>query len=365
MPLTARHDSRLRDHDTQRIALEVMSEVAHIADAPATVAQRAHAVLESLRRVIPFEGSWLAVLGPERGEHHSLEQRGYDASTDAYLRSTGVLEDVEMTGINRAAAPICVRRLPVPPQELRVWADYLVPSGFREGGAIGLFADHRYLGMVAVHTDTVAHPTDGALDLLQLIAPVIARAVDPLRGISETAQVVHQAEAGIILTRDGRAHPLPGLARHPLLDADTPLYNAVAAYLARDPDFRTFLCPDNAVAGEGRYERISILPCDCEPPFYLTAAVTMAAARDLHGLSPHDLTVLGALVEPGTATAPASHPTQREVDARLPHIMATLHTRTREQAAARARRLGMYVPPALSPRDERARSEADLGTVGA
>jgi GAF domain-containing protein len=233
MPRTARHDSRLRDHDTQRIALEVMCEVAHIADARPTIAQRARAVLDSLARVNPFEGSWLAILGPEHSEHHSLEQRGYGASTDAYLRSTGVLEDVEMTGINRAAAPICARRLPVAPQELRVWADYLVPSGFREGGAIGLFADHRYLGMVAVHTDTAAHPTDGALDLLQLIAPMIGRAVDPLRGTSETAQVVHQAEAGIFLTRDGRAHPLPGLGRHPLLDADTPLRPAVAAHLAR------------------------------------------------------------------------------------------------------------------------------------
>jgi hypothetical protein len=149
-----------------------------------------------------------------------------------------------------------------------------------------------------------------------------------------------------------------------LLDTDTPLRHAVAAYLARDPDFRTFLCPDNAVGEQGRYERVSILPCDCEPPFYLTAAVTMTAAHDLHGLSPHDLTVLGALVEPGAATALASQFSRREVEARLPHIMATLHARTREQAAARARRLGMYVPPALSPRDERARSEADLWTVG-
>lgn len=78
-----------------------------------------------------------------------------------------------------------------------MWADYLVPSGFREGGAIGLFADHRYLGMVAVHTDTAAHPTDGALDLLQLIAPTIARAVDPLRGISETAHDLHGLRLGV------------------------------------------------------------------------------------------------------------------------------------------------------------------------
>lgn len=364
MPHTARPDARLRDHDTQRIALEVMHEVANIANARASIGQRAQAVLDTLRRLIPFEGSWLAVLSPEHSEHHSLVRRGYDAATEAYLRSSAVLEDVEVCGINRATAPVCVRRLPIPPQELRVWADYLLPSGFREGGAVGLFANQRYLGLMAVHTDTADHPTDAALDLVHLIAPMIARAVDPLRGVNATAQVVRQAEAGIILSRDGHAHPLPGLAGHPLLAADTPLRHVVAGYLARDPDFHTFLCPNNAGVETGRYERISILPCHCDAPFYLTAAVTMTAARDLHGLCPQDLALLGALVEPDPATALPSQPTQRERNARWPHIMATLHTRTREQAVARAQRLGIYVPPALSARDEPARSEDDLWTVG-
>jgi hypothetical protein len=55
--------------------------------------------------------------------------------------------------------PVCIRRLPVPSEELRVWADYLAPAGFREGVGAGLFAGNRYVG--GPHS---AHRHPGASD---------------------------------------------------------------------------------------------------------------------------------------------------------------------------------------------------------
>ena len=47
----------------------VVREVAGIALAPASVEERAEALLESLRQVTPFQAGWTGLLDPERREH--------------------------------------------------------------------------------------------------------------------------------------------------------------------------------------------------------------------------------------------------------------------------------------------------------
>jgi hypothetical protein len=339
---------RLRDRDTRRVALEAMTEIAHLADARASIEERAQAVANALRPVVPFEGSWIAVLDPERVEHVTMLSDGYDRATDGYLRSVDVLEDIEMVGATRSAIPVCLRRLPFPPHELRVWADYLAPAGFVDAVGAGLFSRDRYVGMLALHTDTTAHPTDEALALIRLLSPLIARALDPLRSVSATAELVLGAKAGIVLNRDGRSAPIPGLEQHHQLHDGTPLRQVVDTYLVAGRGQITFLSPDAMAAPLG-YHRVTLLPCDAQEPFHLVAAVALSEVHDLRGLTPTDVTILGLLDEGSSrAQAAALGITPRLIDERMPRITATLHTPTRAQAVSRAVRLGVFVPPALA-----------------
>lgn len=143
--------------------LQVAVEVAGIAARPAGIEERAQALLEPLRRVVPFEAAWLGLLDPERREHVALAFQGSDDRIRARFASPAGVAEVELIGMHRARPPLRLRDSPVPPAELRGWAEYLEPAGFRETLAVGLFTpDGRHLGVLALHTDTAVHPTDAA-----------------------------------------------------------------------------------------------------------------------------------------------------------------------------------------------------------
>jgi hypothetical protein len=97
------------------------------------------ALLEPLPRVVPFQAARIALLDPERRRSVTLASRGYDDPVRAYFESPAVVEEIELLGLARRYPPIRVRNLPVPPAEVRGWAEYLEPAGFRDGLAVGLF----------------------------------------------------------------------------------------------------------------------------------------------------------------------------------------------------------------------------------
>jgi hypothetical protein len=112
--------------------LEIAAEVGQIAFGPGDVEQSAEALLEPLRRAVPFQGAWIALLDQERDSFVSLVTHGYDDPCHSYLNSSTVFEEAELLGLNRAARPMCLRDLPIPPAETRGWAEYMSPAGFRE-----------------------------------------------------------------------------------------------------------------------------------------------------------------------------------------------------------------------------------------
>jgi DNA-binding CsgD family transcriptional regulator len=77
--------------------------------------------------------------------------------------------------------------------------------------------------------------------------------------------------------------------------------------------------------------------------------VLAGPAGDLHGLSPQELQVLGLLVTGASneRIAVALGITRRTVDGHVEHVRGKLAARSRTAAAARALRLGLFVPPAL------------------
>jgi hypothetical protein len=168
----------------------VVREVAGIALAPGSVEERAEACLESLRRMVPFQAGWIAPLDPERRQLVPLVSRGYDDPARAYFTSPASVAGIELLGLHRARPPMRLRDFPVPPADVRGWAEYLRPAGFREGLGVGLFApDGRYLGQLTLNTDTAAHPADAARDAIGTLVGVDPQSEGAAAGVVGTTVI--------------------------------------------------------------------------------------------------------------------------------------------------------------------------------
>jgi len=331
-------------------ALEIATEVATVAAAPAGVAERAEALLAPLRRLVPFVAARIYLLDMAHRAEHPLVSVGYDDKVRSYQDSPQHIADVELLGLDRHGPPLRLRDLPVPPERIRGWTEFLEPAGFREGIAVRLTtSDGRYLGLLGLNTDTPAHPTDAARDVLGVLSTTLAAAVDPLRSISAAARLVDGASGGVLLTRDGRPLPLPGLAGHPLLAPGSRLLVAAAGQL--DSVAHTaFLSPYDS-DGEDTHLRVTVLACPPLPPAYVVAAVVVTPRTALCRLTRRELEVLGLLVEGCSNRRIASifRLTERTVATHLEHILAKLDAPTRTLAAVYALRRGLYIPRSLQP----------------
>lgn len=337
-------------------ALEIATEVASVAAAPVGLGERAEALLGPLRRLLPFEAARVYLLDMERRAEHSLFTTGLDEKVQSYLDSPEHVDDVEQVGLDRHGPPMRLRDLAVPRDEIRAWAEYLTPAGFREGVGVRLAtSDGRYLGLLSVYTDTAAHPTDAAREFLGVLSTTMANALDPLRAIGAAARLVHGAVAGVLLTRDRCTLPLPGLPGHAVLVPGSALLGAAADQLEQAAH-ATFLCPYDP-AGEDTHLRATVIACPDLPPAHVVAAVVVAPAGDLGRLTRRELEVLGLIVEgcSNRRIASSLRLTERTVTTHLEHILAKLHASTRTLAAVYALRRGLYIPRPLQRVAERDR----------
>src|SRR3954454_14454716 len=251
--------------DLPHAGAKIAAEVARIASVPTSIDQRAQLLLEPLGRVVPFQGAWISLLDPEAREQPPLVCHGYPSGLRSYMGGPAGVAEIEMLGLDRSGAPR-LSDLPIDLQQVLSWAEYLAPAGFRGGLAAGLFApDGRYLGMLGLNTDSVAHPTVAARDLLTRLTPMIAHAVDPMRSLTAAVTLVRNAEAGIVLTRAGNALPLPGLPTHPLPTLGSDVLMVVAERLTQGDRHTTFLCrrPGDEAAG---HARVTMLACPLDVP---------------------------------------------------------------------------------------------------
>jgi DNA-binding CsgD family transcriptional regulator len=329
----------------------MVSEVGQIASGSGTVEQRAAAVLDTLHRLVPFRAAVIYLLDPDRREVMPIASRGYGKAVSDYMLSPANMEEIELLGLTRHRAALRLRDLPVPLERVRGWVEYLRPAGFREGLAVGLFApEGRHLGILGLNTDTERHPTEAARDLIGIMAPTIAAAVDPTRSLAGMARIISPARAGILLTREGKALPLNGLPGHPLLNVGSSVLAVATRQLPVSGGYGSFLSPDATQDAVDSHVRITMLACPPDAPQYVMAVVLLSPAGDLHGMTGRELEILGLIVEgwPNRRIAAALFITERTVAAHVGNILPKLGAPTRTLAAVRAFRLGLYVPPALA-----------------
>jgi DNA-binding CsgD family transcriptional regulator len=261
-----------------------------------------------------------------------------------------MLADVELVGLRRSRRPVRLRDSPIPPSDLPGWADYLAPAGFRDAVSAGLFTpEGRYLGLLTLNTQTADQVSEAARDLVGLLATPIASAVDPLRSLSTIAGIVRGATAGVVLSHGGTGLALPGLPDHRLLAPGSGVVAAACEQVAQGSSYASFLAPLPRGQDAEGHVRVSVLAVPRDVSFFAAAVVLISPAGDLCGLSRRELQVLGQLVTGASneQIAVALAISARTVAVHIEHARAKLAAPSRTAAAARALRLGLFVPFSL------------------
>jgi DNA-binding CsgD family transcriptional regulator len=313
----------------------------------ATTSQRAHEMLEVLRRAVPFDAAFLAFADPSDGRDRALVTVDLDEAAVRLLGGPQVARDIELTGTDRARPPLGPSGLSYPVEELPTWAECLIPSGLREGLGVALFADGgRHVGHLAVLSASPAPPSPAARRRLARLAPVLARALDPLRSLLAGARLVQGVTAGTALRADGGCQVIPGLATDPLLLPGSPVLGFARRRVRDGRVSSSFLWPLGGTHAPDGHARVTVLSASDDPGPGLAGLALLSPAPALHGLTPRELEVLGLLVEGCTNRDIARRlvVTPRTVATHLEHILAKLGTPTRTHAAVRAERDGLYVP---------------------
>jgi DNA-binding CsgD family transcriptional regulator len=332
----------MRSHQARELLL------AETAASAGTTHERAQALLEVLRRVVPFDGAFLAFADPLRHDYPSLMTVDLDARTVEFLSGPQVARDIEVTGTDRARPPVGPSDLPYPAEELPTWAECLIPSGLHEGLGVALFASGgRYVGHLAVLSGSRQPPTPATRRRLARLAPVLAHGIDPMRSLLTAARLVRGATAGVVLRADGGCQALPGLPTDALLIPRSPALAAARERIGDGHVYCSFLWPVGGSHAPGGHVRVTVLAAPEDVPPQLTAVALLSPGTDLHGLTPRELEVLGLVVEgcSNHEIARALVVAPRTVAAHLEHIFVKLAAPTRTLAAVRAERDGLYVPP--------------------
>jgi DNA-binding CsgD family transcriptional regulator len=327
-------------------ATKIAADVAAIASAPGRIGQRAQSLLQPLREVVPYRGAWISLLNQESREQPPLVCEGYPDGMREYMSGPAGVAEVESAGLNRSRLATRLSDLPVELNEMPSWEDYLAPAGFRGGLATGLFTtDGRFLGVLGLTTDTVAHPTSAACHLISELTTTIADALDPTRSLAAAVRIVRAAEAAIVLTQAGNPLPLPGLPTDELLSPGSPVLLAAAEQLADGTMYATFLTPHL-----DSHTRITVLACSPDFPGYLKAVVAISPAGDLRGLTRRELVILGLLIDnwPAQRIATTLELPLLTVAEDIDSAQAKLRAPNRILITMRALRTGLYVPGSLS-----------------
>jgi hypothetical protein len=328
-------------------SLSLRLELARIAMTPATLEERAEAVLTVLGETLPFDAAWLAIRDPEQSRHTPLATAGPAEALRRYFQTPEADAEVDQLGLNRHRPPMLASEIPIPLPELRAWADHLLPAGFRGGLAAGLFTPRgRHVGFLSVLTEDPSRPSPADRQAIAAVTEVIAHGLDRVREIAVTARIVEAASAGILLTRGGDTLPLPGLPDHRLLAPGSRLLATVTRELADSDTYIAFLAPTTDT-GDGPLVRVSAVDCSRPALDHLQAAVVLSPPGDLRGLTPLDLRAAGLMVEGAThvsAIAGALGVDERTAADAIRATLIALEAPDLTAATVRAVRTGLRIP---------------------
>src|SRR4029453_14510996 len=147
---------------------------AEIAASSLALPRRAEQMLAVLRRLVPFDGAWLALSNPHHPRGTTADAADLADSTLTVCTSPQQARDIEATGTDGAVPPLTPSDLPFPVEDLPGWAECLIPAGYREGLAVALFGPGgRHVGFLATLSGDSGTPAPEVRRTLGRLAPVL------------------------------------------------------------------------------------------------------------------------------------------------------------------------------------------------
>src|SRR4051794_7448464 len=327
---------------------DAILDLTEVAASHGPLPERAGGLLERLSRIVPFDSAWMAHVDALHGSYHTVSDHDLDQRVCDYLAGPSNADDIDATGVNRRRPPLSPSDLPYPVEELQTWAECLLPAGYHEAQAVALYGtDRRHIGFLAILTEDRQPPEPEARHVLHKLTPLLADAVDPMRSLLPAARLVQGATAGIVLRTDGGTQELPGLTDHDLLQPTSDVLRLAQHALSAKRLHTAFLWPMGGAHAPHGHVQITVL-ATADVPAILAGVVLISPPRNLRGLTPRELQILGLLID-GQSNAEIAHTltvTPRTVAAHIEHILQKLDAPTRTMAAVRAEREGLYVPSA-------------------
>lgn len=318
--------------------------LAETAASSGTAAERAQGLLKALRRLVPFDGAWLALTDPLDRGYCPLASVNMDDSTVELLSKPSTTRIFDVIGTRRIYQR---SRAPYRAEVFPTVAELPTRGGTRRALGVPLFASAgRHVGLLALLARGRQPPSSAARRQLGRLTPVLARGIDPMRSMVTAARLVRDATAGVVVHTDGSCQPLPGLPGDALLSPRCPLLAVARERLDDGHVYSTFLWPRGGSHAPEGHVRVTVLRAPEDVPPAMAAVALLSPAPIRHDLTPRELDVLGLLVE-GCSNLEIARTlvlAPRTVATHIEHILAKLEAPTRTLAAVRAERDGLYVP---------------------
>ncbi|GAA4919512.1 DNA-binding NarL/FixJ family response regulator [Actinomycetospora succinea] len=290
-------------------------------------------MLAGLGEVVPADCVSLSLWDPTTGGHRTLAS-SYPAAIDVLI-DTRMHTDRLFSLVREGRQAVRVRDLEQRRRRGEIFERIIDPQGFRDGVTLCLFAaDDRYVGMLNASTLDARHPDDDTVALLELLAPDLAAALDPVpTPTARTATLGADGTHGLLVGRAGRVDVLSAGARPDLVHPPSPLADLVDRVLAGAPPPGPLLL----LAGSGDVVGVElhatargvlVLHREADPPAGLTVRELEVLDGVGHGLSNPEI---GARLGISPRTV-ATH---------VEHVLAKTEARNRAAAARSAARWGL------------------------
>jgi len=316
-----------------------IGEVAQSAAAPLAPADRAPALLDALRGLVPYDCAALSAWDALAQVYRPLANAGYSPPLLGAVHSTRFREELASFGALEHRRPLRIRDLPCDPASVGTIAELVWPAGLREGMTLALYAaDGRHVGVLNLSTAEARHPTDEARWAVGLLAGALGAAMDGAGLLAALAGADHAGTAAVAVSKPEAPLAL-GTARSALLAPGSALLAHVCRVVPVRP--ARFLWP-----GADGWHPVQVLACrEASLPAY-TAVVAVAPAHDACGLTRRELDVLTLLAAGRTnaTIADALVVARRTVSTHVERILAKLGAASRTEAAVTAVREGLLVP---------------------
>jgi DNA-binding CsgD family transcriptional regulator len=315
-----------------------VSRIAAVTASAEPVRDQAEEILDVVHRIFPFEAAIVSCVDAVHSSRsHALASRGYSAEFTEYLVGEDWhAECVAPFGVPRNGWPCREADLPVDPMSL----DGIIKGralNLNEGLLSGLVnSAGRHTGFLMLSWSENIAPSEETCAVIGQIAEAMANMIDPLRSARYLASTLDADTSAAALLGDSTIVPLRGAALPSFLSSEAFLPVIVEENL-HGHDGNGFLWP----APGGGWYMCRAYRCDDDVTVCLSREVD-----DVHGLTPRELEVLGALVD-GCSNAEIAARlwiTTRTARAHVEHILQKLEVTTRAGAVGRAVGEGLRLP---------------------